>query len=733
MVECLEPGGLWNLSDAPSFLLHATVTHGVGSSSIGLDRGETGASLLCTAEVTGAESVLVIAENSQFGAGRTSSPGEIAVTKSFARSALARCPVQRPGGTALMDPSALALVDLVGAQQRIADGTGTEVMFDAELSRVVETAWYGDILAVEAELTFVPSTMGVLPPEDQDHSPRNRSRKVLGDVVPHDSFTIRQQIALRPVPEPAEQRAFDPRVGAMPWYSTHCFDEIAQQDAYRRLTGRMNLDRGPITFYLDPAVPEPLRTAALQGGGWWQDVFAQAGLEGRFRFEELPASLDWRDPRISVVLWVHRKDRGWSYGMAHTDPRTGEILRGLVRIGSQRVEEIRSIAEAVLAPHDSKRPRTEMVDDLVASRIRQLVAHETGHALGLAHNFASHHHPIPSVMDYPAPMFDVQNGVPTVSAPYAPGPGPWDVAQIRMIYGSEDPSGVAGSGLNYLTDADARTHASAAASAATWVTTGEAAYGLEQVLAVREAALARFGTGVVPHGSDAHELERRFTLVYLLHRHQAAYMAKQVGGMHRCYEPVTTRFSGTARTVPSEQQRAALEALTLLITPEFLSIPAHIRALLVPTGGGHAARDGGFGHRTTGAFDVEEAVGAATDLVVSVLLAPERLNRVAQQYDDGGMGLGPVLSVTLDHAATLLNSDPDTTASAIAWTILDRLERTAQSPELHRGPRAALIDHCENLLESSETPASRRRWEGLIRTLAETSTRLPRAPLGVPI
>lgn len=364
--------------------------------------------------------------------------------------------------------------------------------------------------------------------------------------------------------------------------------------------------------------------------------------------------------------------------------------------------------------------------------MRQLVAHETGHALGFAHNFAAHRHPVPSVMDYPAPDFGVEEpGIPCAREPYAEGPGPWDVAQIRLIYGNQAPGDVVKPELCYLTDADGRTPATASATAATWVVPAGPQAGLRQVLAVRASALRRFGPGVLPPGSRPHELQRRFAMIYLLHRHQVVYVVKQVSGTRRSGDPAAG-YPEAMEFVPAEEQAAALRTLADLISPAFLRIEDQVLSQILPYGDESEPIPGGFSHRTAGTFDISEAVGAATDVVASPLLAPERLNRLAQQAGLGGVGLAPVLELTVDYAAGLADDPRDTVSEAIAWTLLARLERSLRSPGLHAEPRSAVMDRCDAAREDARRPALRRRLEKLIRA-AEENERLPRVPLGVPI
>jgi hypothetical protein len=702
----------------PEFLLHATIIGGLGRSAIGMDRGEIGPSLLCRADPAG-EHVIVTARNAAYGHSGATPAEQAAAANSFAESVLARCPVTRDGS---FDPSALGLVDLVSAGQRLTDAADTTFVLDRELSRVDRVEWHGDVLAIESVLTFRAYRQH--PRSADGNSLRIGPSRPAVPPAPMDMVTVRQQVALRPLPPPGyEPVRLDPTIGATASLAVHRFDEIHDRDAETPLATRFRATE-PIVFYVDPAMPAAVRDAVLEGGNWWQDAFTSAGLPGAYRVEPLPAGVELTDPRHNIVLWVHRADRGWSMGMTQVDPRTGEILRAVVRLGSQRVEQLRAITESVLAPYDDAAGAVT-VSEVVAARLRQLAAHEIGHGIGFAHNFASHQHDQLSVMDYPGPVFALDGDRPVAPAPYATGLGPWDFHQVAALYGSGSVAR-----LDYVTDADARTDDAADACGATWIAPGEPVAVLRELLAVRAAALRRFGPATVPPGSDPNEIERRFLLLYLLHRHQATAVAKLVGGVRRRYAVTAgTSFAGAAELVREEDQRAALDLLATVLTPRFLAIPAHVRPLLVGPAGGRPRREGQFDHRTAGSFDAAAAITAGTDVVAATLLAPARLNRVAES------GLLPeLLSATVGAAVTLLTAaDRDACTETIGWTLLRRFEDTVTSDDLHHHTRVAAIEAVTPWLSDQDRPALRARWDAVVKAAFEHSADLPELPAGTPI
>ena len=395
----------------------------------------------------------------------------------------------------------------------------------------------------------------------------------------------------------------------------------------------------PILYYLDAGTPEPIRSALLEGARWWNQAFEAAGYRNAFQVEMMPDGADPMDVRYNMIQWVHRSTRGWSYGSTVTDPRTGEIIKGHVTLGSLRVRQDFMIAEGVLAPYVLGKPVPDAMLAMSLARLRQLSAHEVGHTLGLAHNYIASTHSRASVMDYPHPLITLsKDGVPELGDAYAIGIGEWD--KVAINYGYRDTAdraelikGIEDAyrrGLYFLTDEDARPAGSAHPDNHLWDNGVNAVDELNRMMTVRAAALARFSENNIPVGTPMSELGERLVPVYLLHRYQVEAAAKSLGGLFYTY---ALRGDGQKVTevVNGKEQTRALDALLKTISSDALTLPERILRLIPPKASGFRPREP-FHGRTGLTFDALAPAEAAANHTVSFILDPQRAARLVEQH-----------------------------------------------------------------------------------------------------
>ncbi|WP_406437759.1 zinc-dependent metalloprotease [Streptomyces sp. NBC_01613] len=575
------------------------------------------------------------------------------------------------------------------------------------------------------------------------------------------ALTVVQQLNLIRLPaDPMPARRFHPNSGGYGvGYADH--GRVGVRDTQVKVQPRFRVGPGsaPIVFRVDPAVPEPFRSAVIEGGNWWQEAFAAIGLADAYRVEAGGDDFDPYEPGVHGVVWVHRAGRGWSLGQGLTDPRTGEILHARVRLGSQRVEQVRALGEALLAPYGrpDEAERLAAVRELVLARLRHLAAHEIGHALGFMHNFASTTHPKPSVMDYPHAFLRVtDDGGIDLSEAYSTGLGPWDHFLVAHTYGqfADEPTALARlraeaarAGLHFISDEDAAGPHAAHADAVPWVTRERALQALETMMEARRIALDGFTRGVLPPDRQTGELEERAALLHLLHRHEVTAVARLVGGVRYAYGLAGDDGTG-AEAVDAATQREALIRLAQLLRAEQLALPDAVLGALTPPAVRYGRTDQYLDTDAGRTFDPFNAVRAAVTLVTEHLLEPARLNRVAWQHatDPDTPSAGDVADALL--AATWRRPDPvpaDLTGGTAVrhtadWTLLNHLLTVLRDGTLHAQVRTELRSVLRQLateLRQSDSEDTRREAADLISGfLADLDSvrldPLPRVPPGAP-
>ncbi len=660
------------------FLYLQSLATGLGSNRLGLDRGMIGAEHIARFERVGPR-VHFVLQNPGFRAATNRTEALVrSVEESFPTSTVASWEiVASEDERVLVDATTFFLEDVMAVADRLRGAGQGTFRVDAARSRIhpERTKAFPENTEVEAALTFAGSDPG---PEVRGHTPDGRSLT----LREHHSFVQLPDDGFRP-------RAFDPRIGLFAvsfWDYGKGFDEeyVTRYAMRHRLVKRdpgaaMSEPVEPIVYYLDPAVPEPYRTAFKEGGEWWNRVFEAAGYIDAFQVHDMPADMDPMDARYHVMQWVHRTEQGSSIGPSFVDPRTGEIIKAAVRMDSHRsLADYNLYAGALPATGALDRqgatstawpelppwrmgasPEVFMgsageydwiaqlapdatAEEFTMARRRQHSAHEIGHTLGLAHNFIAASYGRASVMDYPAPLIEVEDGDVRLGNAYRPGPGAYDTLAIRWAYtefpeGDEE-AGLAAivaegmaNGLEFITNPDENA-ASSHPDATTWINGSDVLDEMDRLMDVRRVLIARFDEQAISEGEAMWRLGERFVPVYLHHRFQLGAVIKTVGGMEYRYGvrgdplPVTQVIDG-------DRQRRALGQLVDALSPGELAVPERVLAMLAPRPFGHQNIRYDFESQAGPAFDHIGIARTAARMVIGGALNPQRMARVVAFHD----------------------------------------------------------------------------------------------------
>jgi hypothetical protein len=627
--------------DTP-FILFESLPSGVGSNDIGLDRGEPGESYVVHFERSGKQ-IFLVAENENYRAVTDDAEQQRAVRSAFPQSVLWGFEVAAEDGDALLiDATKFFLSDVHGVAAAIANAKQGKYKVEPTRSAIYlpRTKNFPENTDVESTLTF----MG----ED----PGNFVKQVTPE--PH-AITVREHISfIQSPPAGFHTRAYDPRSGYFGIrymdFATPVDEPIVKRDIARHRLAKKDPSAAvsepvkPIVYYVDRAIPEPIRSAVVEGVSWWNQAFTAAGYKDAFQVKLLPEGIDPMDVRYNVVEWVPRSTRGWSIGNAVIDPRTGEIINGHVRLDALRIRQVFLIAQGLLDPFGKDPAALAKANAMALARIRQLAAHETGHTLGLMHNYAASIVNRASVMDYPPPTVTVgADGIPDVSNAYAVGIGAWD--KVAITYGYRDfPTGTNetqaldkvlddafASGQLYLTDQDARPLGSASPITHLWDTGSNDLDGLQQVMAVRQAALKNLSENAIREHTPLATLEDVLVPVYLYHRYQLSAVAKSIGGLNYSFD-----LRGPNRKdpeiVPAAQQRQALHAILKTLSPQALAVPQPLLNIIPPRPPEYPGSKENFARRTSPAFDSLAPAEAAAEIVAQLLFQPERAQRMIEYH-----------------------------------------------------------------------------------------------------
>lgn len=643
------------------FLYVYSLSSGIGSNDIGLDRGQLGNEQVVFFKKAG-NKLLLVQPNMRFRALTNNALEKKSVEQAFAKSILGGFKIEAEnGGTYTIDITDFLMQDTHGVSNRLKQNKQGSYSIDKSKSAIdlERTKAFPKNVEFDVTLTFKGNPQGW---NIRSVSPNAK----LITVSQHHSF-------IELPDNNYKQREFDPRSGASP-FSYYDYATPVESPILKRFIRRHRLEKknpsaeiseavAPIIYYLDNGTPEPVRSALLEGGRWWNQAFEAIGYKDAFQVKILPDNADPMDVRYNVIQWVHRSTRGWSYGASVDDPRTGEILKGHVSLGSLRIRQDFLIAQAFMnKPYAENDDNHQQMLEMAIARIRQLSAHEIGHTLGFAHNYAASTYNRGSVMDYPHPQFSVKEGAIDFSNAYATGIGDWDKVSVAYSYetfkdGANEKEGLnkilekaQSEGLRFITDQDARPQGGAHVLAHLWDNGKNVSDELDAMLTVRKTAIANFSIDNIPTNQPNSVLEDVFVPLYFFHRYQTEAVAKVIGGLEYNY---TVKGDGqeTVRIVDKNMQDKALKSILKTLDASVIAIPKEKLNLFPPRAFGYGRTRESINGKTGVSFDPLSAAETAADMTLGLLLHPERASRLIQQkaVKPNNLGLQEVLDRVISN------------------------------------------------------------------------------------
>jgi hypothetical protein len=641
------------------FLYANYLAAGVGSNDIGLDRSQQGGQRVVYFEKRGPK-LFLIQPNLDYIARSDNELEKKSVREAFASSVLAAFDiVAADGETYLIDLTPFLIRDAHDVIGRLRGRGEGNYSLDKNRSTIYKEGTFNFPKNSEFEtmLTFAGNNPG---------------RQVRSVVPSPTSITVRQHHSFVELPDDNyEPRMYDPRAGFYPTsfmdYASPIDEPMLIQYINRHRLEKKNPEAEiseavePIVYYLDNGTPEPVRSALLDGARWWNEAFEAIGYKDAFQVKVLPDDAHPLDIRYNVINWVHRSTRGWSYGGSVVDPRTGEIIKGNVLLGSLRVRQDYMIATGLLAPFEEGAEEDPRMMEMALARIRQLSAHEIGHTLGIYHNFASSVNDRASVMDYPHPKVDIVDGKLDLSDAYDVGMGEWD--KVTIAYGYQDfPDGVDetealneilekahSDGLKYISDTDARPQGGAHPYAHLWEYGSDPVAQMQHILEVREIALSNFGEANIPAGTAMSKLEDVLVPIYLFHRYQLEGTVKLIGGVDYYYK-LKGDNQPNMSIVDAKTQRRALEMMLATIEPEVLALPENLLEIIPPRPAGMSTTRELFNGNTGPTLDALSIAQTAADASLGLIFHPQRANRLVEQSArDNTLSLEEMIDKTIER------------------------------------------------------------------------------------
>ena len=693
------------------FLYVNSLSQGIGSNDIGLDRGQLGNERIVYFTKTG-NKLLLVQPNLKYRSTSDNPLEQRSIKEAFAKSVLYSFPIEeRINGSYIINLTSFLLEDAHGVSKRLKQRKQGTFKIDKGRSAVYLERTKAFPLNIEFDmlLTFTGSDPGNL----------------LRSVTPTpNAITVNQHHSFVALPDSDyETRKFDPRSGvnALSFYdySTPVNESTQKQYIYRHRLEKKDPSAEiseaiePIIYYLDNGTPEPVRSALIEGGSWWNQAFESIGYKDAFQVKILPDDADPLDVRYNVIQWVHRSTRGWSYGSSVADPRTGEIIKGHVSLGSLRIRQDFMIALGLTeAPFDPTNNKEYAALELALARIRQLSAHEIGHTLGFAHNFAASAKSRTSVMDYPHPYLTLENDKINYSKAYEKGIGSWDKVSVGYAY-SDFPDDIDESkelnlllenslreGHLFISDSDARPIGGAHPKAHLWDNGSSATDELNVLMQIRSKALNQLSLNHIKEGAPYSDLEDLFVPMYLLHRYQVEAVVKTIGGVDYNYAVKGPIPSSVKVVSPIQQRNALLEYLNTL-NPKALKIPSHLNKLLHPRSFSNPRTRENFLSQTGVTFDYLGIATSLSDALIGMLLHPERANRLVMQFgfDKNQLSLKETLNILVNNhfKKTPRDTHENQLNEIVKGSILKHLMQLGQNSLASNITKAIIYEQLETL------------------------------------
>ena len=729
----------WEIDELDvEFLYQVSMASGLGSNPVGIDRGQLRGTYVLSPKRIGPR-ILLMQPNYRY---RASSDNELerqAVEDSFAPSVLWGFDiVAETGARALIDATDFFLRDARNVTGAISGRDQGDFSLDKSRSAFYlnNTKAYPENVEVESMLTFTSSNPG---------------RLVNGVAATGGSVTLRQHHSLVKLPDDDfAVRYADPRIGTngptIQDYST-----AIDEDLQVRLVARHRLQKKdpnaaisepvePIIYYVDSGTPEPIKSALIEGASWWNDAYEAAGFINAFQVMELPAGADAQDVRYNMIHWTHRRTRGYSYGGSVTDPRTGEIIKGNVNLGSLRLRQDYLHGQGLVPGFEylsSVSDGNSASVDMALDRVRQLSAHEVGHTLGFPHNYLASSYGRESVMDYPAPLIEISdNGEIDLSNAYLQRIGEYDKLSVRYAYEQFPPGANEEAelesivqesidrGLLFMAHNNNNFVGAGHQFASVWDNGDNLVDQLKHEFEVRRIGMENFSPDLIREGEPYSNLEYVLLPLYMHHRFQLNSAAQSIGGAN--YRNAVRGDGQTPFTIiDGDEQRDALNTVLSTLSVDFLKLPENVLDLLSPAAYRHNQGES-FPGRAGLLFDALGAAEASANLSVQQLMHPARMARLVTY---GSMGDYPDLEEVVDSlieqtwgAETPEDEYGQRVLSVVQRVAVDEMitqaSNTGSSGEV-RSVLASRLNELANQLEDERNPSAHqegvaadiRRWQ----------------------